>query len=969
MKKKKIISFILTIVLLFSNMFFNFSNVYAKETTIYPVLKVKYNDSKNGNLSIINKLDEERKSAESFTSENGKFYILDSINKKVLIFNNKTFEKSINLKIENPLDLIISNNKLYILDNEQTVYELNLNGEIQSKKTLNIGNEVNPKLSKDKNGNIYLSNIKVSDGSLTEFTFGYKLEPSSKNKTKFVNLVSEKNNKNIEISFSHENGGTDILTSDKNGNIYVLSKDISIGKKIDFYQRTIYKININGDIIGKYIIPNEASYTSTYNNISIDKDGNIFYMYTDIDGIKIYNLEKESKNLLSKAEDTINNFFVTKADAISRQEAQDRAYKMAELKWHYTKSKNGNVIENVTELPAQFTNVTESDEQGIPYCWGGSDGLDSSSNTSKWSNFTDAISKGALAGNMYCSGGYKSSTAGLDCSGFVQNVLKIPGSKLGTWTLAGNDPNGKPYLISIRYDQLKSMDILLDVQEHVVFFLSWMYDSNGGRIGANTIEETGGNKDGSGQKVKKYYRTLDELNNGYGDDDGYAAERYSKMDSDFIESNSAQPEICSPNIVQIKDENINFNWRFKDTHSNGYQVAYRIRLYQGSINSTSQSTGRLIYEIGDNSDVSYVSQDLSDLQEGLYYWTLETKNNSGYWSSPIVSPVIITSDLTKSYSQTAFTSYDRLGGKNRYETSKIIADSFISGQSTQLDNVIIATGNDFPDSLAGATLSKKYNAPILLVDSSPNDSSQPALDYINKNLKKEGHIYILGGNGVIKDSFIDYFINQGFNKSNIVRISGDNRNQTSVQIANMLNTNIGAPVILAVDNNFPDALSISSAAGINGWPILLTSTNELNADVKNYLTSKKPSKVFIVGGTGVISDDVKDDVKETLGCNDDQIIRLSGSNRFETSKIINGYFFKNTSNPYFATGLDFPDALSGTSLAIKSNNPIILIAGSNCNQAADYIKSVSAKGIQFTIFGSYGVVSDKTVSDFLKLCK
>lgn len=959
MKNKKIISLLLVFVLLLSNMFFDFSDVFAKETVIYPVLSVKYKDEKNGNLSIIDKIDQERKSAESFCSADGKFYILDAIQKKVLIFKDKNFEKTISLNIENPLDLIVSNNKLYILDNTHSVYELSLDGEIEGKKTLNLGNEINPKLSKDNNGDVYVSNIKVTDGDSIDFPFGYKLEPSSKDKSKFVNLVNSKENKTIEIPFSHENGGANILTSDKDGNVYVLVKDISIGQKIDFYQRTIYKVNSSGDILGKYIIPNEASYTSTYSNISIDEEGNIFYMYTDNDSVKIYNLESGDESVLSKLEALANDVLNSKVKAISRQEAQSRAYQMAELNWHYTKSRNGNTT-SVTELPDQLKNVVDSAETGIPYNWGGLDGLDSSSNPGAWSNFLDAINKGALAGNVYCSGGYKSGTAGLDCSGFVQNVLKIPGDKLGTWTL-------QQYLTPIRYDELKNMDILLDVAEHVVFFQSWLYDANGGRIGANTIEETGGNNDGTGQKSKKYYRTLDELLNGYGDG-GYVAERYKYIDADYIESNSSQPQINSPFIVQIKDQSITYNWTFKDTHSGGYQVAYRIRLYKGAINSTSQSSGTFVYEIGENSNKNQVTQALGDLTEGSYYWVLETKNNSGYWSSPVVSPITITSDLTKTYGQTTFKSYDRLGGLTRYETSKIIADSFIAGQQGQLDNVIIATGNDFPDSLTGATLSKKYNAPILLVNLSPQ-YSQEACDYINKNVKKDGHIYILGGNGVVDDSFVNYFKSQGFQQNNIVRIFGADRNKTSVAIANQLSPSTGTPVILAVYNNFPDALSISSVAGKNGWPILLTDSNTLNPEIANYISSEKPGTIYIVGGTGVVSDNVKNTVKQILGYGDDRIVRLSGIDRYETSKAINSYFIKNPSSAYVATGLDFPDALSGSSFAVRNGDPILLISDGHWDSAASYIKSTGKQGISFDVFGAYGAVSDRDIFSFLNLCK
>ena len=57
---------------------------------------------------------------------------------------------------------------------------------------------------------------------------------------------------------------------------------------------------------------------------------------------------------------------------------------------------------------------------------------------------------------------------------------------------------------------------------------------------------------------------------------------------------------------------------------------------------------------------------------------------------------------------------NRLYGADRYKTSVSISNNFNSGT---VQNVIVASGKDFPDALAGSVLSKKYNAPILLLNS------------------------------------------------------------------------------------------------------------------------------------------------------------------------------------------------------------------------------------------------------------
>lgn len=86
---------------------------------------------------------------------------------------------------------------------------------------------------------------------------------------------------------------------------------------------------------------------------------------------------------------------------------------------------------------------------------------------------------------------------------------------------------------------------------------------------------------------------------------------------------------------------------------------------------------------------------------------------------------------------------NRISGENRYETSINIAKHY---NSEKFENVIIANGNDFPDALAGSALSKKLNAPILLIDENVN-SSRETINLIKSKLAKNGSIYILGEKG------------------------------------------------------------------------------------------------------------------------------------------------------------------------------------------------------------------------------
>ncbi|MDW8802567.1 cell wall-binding repeat-containing protein [Clostridium sp. A1-XYC3] len=633
------------------------------------------------------------------------------------------------------------------------------------------------------------------------------------------------------------------------------------------------------------------------------------------------------------------------ASAISRQEAQDRAYKMAYTQWHYNKDLNGKTYGYI-QLPEHLRDKTDSTETGIPYNYGGSDGIDTTSNR-LWSNFSEALTKGATAGNVRFEGGYKGETAGIDSASFIQSSLKIAGGKLTSYTL-------KDYLDPISFDDLRNMDVLLNRGDSAAFFQGWVYDDYGNVIGAATLEATIDNTDGTGQKVKEFYRSKDYLMN------NYKAYRYKYINSDYIESNSAQPTLESPlyrQAVDKKSGKVFFDWNFNDTRSNGYQSEYRIRIYKGDLNNSSDQSGLLVKEISGTTQVTETTVYLNNMAEGNYYFILETKNNRGYWSNPVLSPLNFVNGTSTVPSKINKT--ERFGGQDRYETSKIIAEE--NFKNVDLKNVVIASGNDFPDGLSGVTLARRLNSPLLLVDKNPQDS-QVVLQYITKNLNKNGKIYILGGQGAVDSSYVEYFTKQGYSGNNIIRVGGLDRNDTSVKIAQTLNLPKGMPVIVTNDSMFADALSISSKAGASQMPILLTSKDSLNETVENYIKNQQPSTVYIVGGAGVVSENIKNKISNITSS---KIVRLGGLDRYDTNEKINDYFYSGNLNRVFlANGENFPDSLSGSAAAAFNNGaPLVLVSDiSYVNGARSINKLTGSNRFTLDILGGNGIVSNYLVS-------
>lgn len=300
----------------------------------------------------------------------------------------------------------------------------------------------------------------------------------------------------------------------------------------------------------------------------------------------------------------------------------------------------------------------------------------------------------------------------------------------------------------------------------------------------------------------------------------------------------------------------------------------------------------------------------------------------------------------------------RIAGQDRYETSFFIASQVNPGIT---NSVILASGKDFPDALAGTPLSKKLNAPILLVDDFIYGNSYENLDYIKKHLSKDGTIYLLGGESSISSNVVNELEQQGY--TNIKRLGGTNRFDTNSTIVNEMNIEEGTPVVIVNGFNFPDALSISSIAASKGYPIFMSQNNSIPNTVINKISSINPSKIYLIGGTGALNNNIQNQLKNNLSNIDgENIVRISGSNRYDTSLKVADYFKLDSKNVIIANGENFPDALSGSALGAELNAPIILTDGKNIDNQKSYIDSLNNSNL--IVLGGQGSVSSEVENNF-----
>jgi putative cell wall-binding protein len=290
---------------------------------------------------------------------------------------------------------------------------------------------------------------------------------------------------------------------------------------------------------------------------------------------------------------------------------------------------------------------------------------------------------------------------------------------------------------------------------------------------------------------------------------------------------------------------------------------------------------------------------------------------------------------------------ERLAGLTRIETSIAIAKEQYTDNKP--DAIVLATANDFPDALAGSRLAYKYNAPLLLVNKSVSDSKS-GLDYITTNLSKNKNVYILGGTGVISTEVSDYLTAQGYN---VIRIAGKDRYETNQKIIDYLNPIKGTPLVLTTGEGFADSLSVSSVVDIKGYSLLLNGKDTLSTNASNYITNVQPTTVYVIGGTGVLSNNIETEIKKING--GINIVRLGGVDRYETSMMIAQHFNLTTDTIAVAIGTDFPDALSGSVLAARRNSSVLLIDNNDITKQKALINK--QKIMNVIILGGEGVIS------------
>jgi putative cell wall-binding protein len=267
-------------------------------------------------------------------------------------------------------------------------------------------------------------------------------------------------------------------------------------------------------------------------------------------------------------------------------------------------------------------------------------------------------------------------------------------------------------------------------------------------------------------------------------------------------------------------------------------------------------------------------------------------------------------------------SVSRLDAPDRYAESVAISKR-VAPATAPL--IYIASGEGFSDALSGASVAAQRGAPLLL---STSTGVTPVVAEEVKRLRP-ATIVVLGGETTLHLGVVTQLLSLVPDVV-VTRIGGKDRYEVSRNL--ITNTTFGAAgsesIYLASGRVYPDALSASPAAAKVKAPVMLIDgqASSLTSSEKSIFEQHGALRITILGGTDTVSTAMEASAASVRPWTN----RIAGTDRYTVSSTIaNSEFVLKppTTAPtvYLATGADYPDALSGATLAAMDHAPIILV--------------------------------------------
>ena len=285
---------------------------------------------------------------------------------------------------------------------------------------------------------------------------------------------------------------------------------------------------------------------------------------------------------------------------------------------------------------------------------------------------------------------------------------------------------------------------------------------------------------------------------------------------------------------------------------------------------------------------------------------------------------------------------ERISGTDRYETCVNISKKAYKSSEV----AILASGQKIQDALASGGVAAKLKAPLLLTQKDRLPSV--VLDELKRlNVKK---VILVGGQESISKSLE----NQLDNMFKVERVSGKDRYETSIKLAEELNKDNKQENII-VNGNTVDALTAGAVAAKLNRSIILTNGVNLPEGANRVVNPTSPNNIIIGGISSINIEGLKGE-------------RIGGSDRYETStKIAEKYYAGKTNKALLANGVNSIDALSAINLVVSENAPVLLTAYDSLDN--DVSKFLENNTNKVYVLGGYQSISDDVYKNIEKKLK
>jgi putative cell wall-binding protein len=256
----------------------------------------------------------------------------------------------------------------------------------------------------------------------------------------------------------------------------------------------------------------------------------------------------------------------------------------------------------------------------------------------------------------------------------------------------------------------------------------------------------------------------------------------------------------------------------------------------------------------------------------------------------------------------------RIAGADRYATAAAVSRAtFASGVPV----AYVATGANYPDALAGGAAAAARGGPVLLTQAgrlpSPTATELARL--------KPARIEVLGGIAAISNAVMTQL--DAYTTGAVRRLAGRDRYATAAAVSAATFSAGVSVAYVATGGNYPDALAAIPLAGRTDSPLLLAYPSSVPSATAAELRRLNPGRIVVLGGTAVLSGVV---VSQLNGYTTGSVTRIAGADRYGTAAAIAARFSAHRPSAYLATGVAYPDALSGGPAAARAGVPLLLVA-------------------------------------------